>query len=276
MIHALLLPLSVFWFILSERLKYIHQSRVGQAQELSRFIIQNLINVRAELGKPCTFLAGVLYALQISFVACVMLSDLPGLFYLLCALHIFIAAIYRIYSNDELDDHRSFERIVLGTSLAIASSFTIFSSHGTWVMDVVSAHWALLQNPLNAISFLTFIVSGLMMFDEAPFLTHRSSLSPKTNTVNSVFFSSLRFYVWSLLTTSLFLGGDDGVGVVWLYFKSTLLYMLIRLLASYFQNYKKRIINILQFKFLIPSVLFVLVVLWWVDGIVYLKDYWNQ
>lgn len=269
MTHFVLLPFAIFWFILSERMKMIHQSRVGSSQYFSGYVLQQLANLKAELGKPPTFLGLIQYTVQLSLIFSVVLSDQPGLFFLVLVFNLFVSTIKRILAVEktEIRTQRELERALIGSTLAFASSYVAISIQGSWNFDVLNSQWTILSSPLSILGMVGFLVSGMVLFEEHPFQILDLRNSKERSTIEAPAISSLRYYVWCLVACVLFLGGDDGFGALMLYLKATVLYLVSRQIGLYFPRYNKEILNKVHFHYLVPMVLLVMAITWIISGL---------
>jgi hypothetical protein len=240
-----LFPVSFFAFVCSERLNVTHQARVGRAITFGDFLKQHWVDMMADLRSMPSFRGALLYLSQLSAVALLFL-DVDGAFYLYLLLNWFFIVIS---THDGLDvfervsSDRSQMRFLLGGFVAFVCLLGCGLSQGE--TNVSSWHW----DWTHLLFLLPFQIAGMVMFGEHPF----EPVYPRV-----YWLKSSRFFVWSLLSTEIFLGGS------WFmldfYLKALAIYLVSRLAGQYFPKYAQADLFRIGILYLIPMTFFLFLV----------------
>jgi hypothetical protein len=234
-------PVSFFAYVLSERVAVTHQARVGRAISMRLFFIQHWLDFLSDIKRVPSRRAWLIYSVQLS-AAAVLAVPVEGLFYLylmVCWLLVVLTTEGALNVFDRVSSDRSQMRILLGSLIAFLCVFA--ASIPQTSFDVLS--WGFRWEQF--LFFIPFQIAGMMIFAEAPFF----SLNGRVYWLRSA-----RFFVWSLVTAQLFLGGNL-LGLD-LYVKGAGLYVFFRLVGQYFPKYAQEDWTRVALLYLIPLTFF--------------------
>jgi hypothetical protein len=288
-----LFPISFFIYFISERLLMTHQSRVGLGQSISAFFSQAGINHFNLIRRPAALRSSVMIAIQFSLLAIVPMTESdfeknwsPGGIWIVL-IGIALVMGYRfssIYSEEqesvEVIQRTSIDRRLMmvfsGGALALISVLSIQGHLGTWSLtDVIRSqsqspfHWNLFQEPFQWMFFILFQIAGMVIFEEHPFSLQQLRYQDENNLLNSGWIRSARFYIWSLLSVSIFLGSGwlietwvPLLSFITLHFKAAVVFIICRLIGLYFPKYSQQEAQQALLVFLIPTAMAVLILSW--------------
>lgn len=240
-----LFPVSFFAFVCSERLNVTHQARVGRAISFGEYLNQQWVDMISDLKSIPNLRAALLYLSQLSAAALLFL-DIDGAFYLYLLLNWFFIVIS---THDDLDvfervsSDRSQMRFLLGAFVAFVCVLGCGLSQGS--LNISAWHW----DWTHLLFILPFQIAGMVLFGEHPF----TPLYPRV-----FWLKSSRFFVWSLLSTEIFLGGS------WFaldfYLKALAIYLVSRLIGQYFPKYAQADLFRIGILYLVPITFFLFLV----------------
>ena len=241
---VLFVPLSFIAYVVSERANATHQARVGKGISFVGFSIQHAMDALNGMKSRKSAILILISLLQYSGL---VLFDLPIpsvlLIYLMTnALALVLLNLFEASQESEgvitakrIESDRIQIQFIFGSVLAFISSYASFSFSGTQVLPEVSLN-------LVAMPFLVFFqIAGMILYGEHPFtyLDYPRGWA-----------GSARFYLWSLLSAKLFLGGSWFVFD--LHIKAAILFVVFRLFAIYFPKYQQKDVLKIGMFYLIP------------------------
>jgi hypothetical protein len=286
-------PCSFLAYQFSERSLVTHQSRVGLAQLMTQFILQALLNTKDSLFRPTLKID--LFILSVHLLMLFLVPFVPmlpeefkmqgGLYVLICSFCFVLVAkdvwqiqraSGRVQAQNRIDLDRKITLMIAGGVLAILSTTSLFALENNWsVYDLVQQQspsfisWGIFKDPFQVIFFIIFQISGMVMFEEHPFDSETIKNVHEYSLASSKWLSSSRFYVWSVMGASLFLGS----GWLWgewipilsfliIQIKAMLIYVLFRLIALYWPRYNQKEMLRATLVYLAPFVMFLLLASW--------------
>ncbi len=230
-------PLSFLMYAMSERMVARHESRVGKQIAFRNFIWQTWVDARLEIKNIESKTTWILYAFQLSIVGLIALNfDYLIFIYLAVSGYLLIALAHgknQVTKRIESDGQQV--RFAVSSAIAILCLFGCFTISKTTNMSSVSWNFGQL------LFVIPFQLSGMILFGEHPF---QGMLDKKG------WLQSARFYVWSMLTAKLFLGGGE-------YFfdfhlKATILYLGFRICGIYFPRFHQKDLLRISILYLFP------------------------
>ena len=240
----LFIPLSFISFVISERVNATHQTRVGRGIRFGSFFNQHVVDAIQEM-RAFRSKSGLLILLfqfsgliffDLNFQSVLLIYLISNLVLLVL---VSLNEAFEGKADLSIAKRIEFDRIqiqfCLAGLLALISSYACFSLSTTQSIPEVVYHFA-------ALPFIIFFqIAGMILFGEYPFIYFEERKG---------WFRSARFYLWCLLSSKLFLGGE--LFVFDLYIKATLLFVLFRLVAIYFPLYRQKDLLKIALLYLIP------------------------
>jgi hypothetical protein len=246
---ASVFPVSFLMYAISERMIARHESRVGKQVGWVGFIWQTWVDARMELRtqtEPGTWL---LYLFQLSMVFLLGIR-VEYLMFIYIALIGFLLVWMSLGTQSVVSRIRADGqqvRFSIAGAIALLCLFVCFTCSRT--TDMSGVVWS----PVLLAFVIPFQLCGMILFGEHPFrgMSEKSGWLP-----------SARFYVWSLLTAKLFLGGGEWFFDI--HFKAAVLYLGSRIFGIYFPGFHQKDLLRISIIYLFPitGALWLMAMLW--------------
>jgi hypothetical protein len=234
---ASIFPVSFLMYGISERMIARHESRVGKQVGWLGYLWQTWVDVRAGFGKRGLRGESWIIAFELALVFFIGIRVEYLIFIHLAwigFLMVWLAqGAQRVIQRIESDGLQV--RYAIAGAMALLCLVACFTySKST---DVSAVRW----HPLLLVFVVPFQLCGMILFGEQPFrgLIDRSG-----------WLYSARFYVWSLLTAKLFLGG--GEWFVDIQAKAAALYLGARIFGIYFPGFRQKDLLRISIIYLFP------------------------
>lgn len=234
-------PVSFLIFVLSERVNVTHQARVGRGILFGQYFYQHWVDMIADLRLMPSRRDVILCLSQLLLVLLLFVSvDCAFYLYLLLNWFLMVASTRdSLGAVERIDLDRLQMRFLLGAIVSFICILGVGLSHGSLNLALLEWDWT------HLFFILPFQVSGMVLFGEHPF----TPANPRTH-----WLESSRFFVWSLLSAKIFLGGSWFVFDF--YVKAAALYLISRLIGQYFPRYAQADLFRIMIVYFIPVVSF--------------------
>jgi hypothetical protein len=242
-------PVSFVMYAVSERMIARHESRVGRQVGLIGFVWQTWVDSRNGLSGKSDTGTRTLHLFQLALVLLIGIRAEYLIFIQLAMVGFLLAWLalgtHRVVSRIEADGQQV--RHSIASAIALLCLFVCFTFSRSTDMSGVS--WS----PVLLVFVVPFQLCGMILFGEHPF---HGMLEPRG------WIPSARFYVWSLLTAKLFLGG--GQWFLDFHAKAAALYLGSRIFGIYFPRFHQKDLLRISIIYLFPitGALWLLAMLW--------------
>ena len=247
---ASVFPVSFLMYSISERMVARHESRVGKQGGWVGFIWQTWVDARTEMATQGDRGMWLLHLFQLSMVFLLGIR-VEYLMFIYIALIGFLFVwmslrTNRVVSRIQADGQQV--RFAVAGAIALLCLFVCFTYSKT--TDMSGVVWS----PVLLAFVIPFQLCGMILFGEHPF----RGMSERTGWIPSA-----RFYVWSLITAKLFLGGGEWFFDIHL--KAAALYLSSRIFGIYFPGvHQKDLLRIsIIYLFPITGALWLVAMLWY-------------
>lgn len=229
-------PISFFFYALSERFIARHELRVGKQIYFFRFVYQTWVDATVEMKKQKNIWVWAMTVLQMSIVFLLDFNFHYAVFLYLAVNSFLMVHVHaKAAVVDRIENDRVQVRQMIAMAVAVLCFFGCFiSSRET---SLAGVEWSFIQ----LLFVIPFQLAGMIIFGEHPF----QGMSKKP-----VWIESARFYVWSLLSAKMFLGGS--VLFFDFHLKAAFLYIACRLLGMYVPTFFHRDLVRVSILYLLP------------------------